>query len=100
MKRVLLVSTLFTTATLFGAEDGAALTKRCVVCHGANFSQAPLGREHHIIHGDKKRIAARIKYYQNPKKHHQMIMKPQVMDLNDTQIKIIAEYIAKHLPKK
>jgi len=98
MKKLALILTA--TAGLFAAAP-AVIAQKCVACHGANFDKAPLGRKHHIIKGDsQKKIADMIKYYQHPEEADEKVMQVQVKDLNDTDIKALAEYIYKKTQAK
>ena len=92
MKKIL-VATLMLAGTYLLASQGANLTKSCAGCHGANFTTAPLGRKHHIVRDSKARMVKMMKYYQHPKESDEMVMKPYVTNLSDTQINTIAEYI-------
>ncbi len=74
------------------------ITKSCVACHGAHFTKAPLGREHHIVRDSRARIVKWLKYYKHPKEDDEMVMQKQVKNLTDAQINEIADYIM-HLKK-
>ncbi len=97
MKKIVL-ATLMVAGTYLLASDGASLTKKCATCHGANFTTAPLGREHHIVRDSKTRIVKMLKYYKHPKESDEIVMKSQVADLTDTQINKIADYILSGTP--
>ncbi len=92
MRKVLLLVVIIATTYLM-ASEGATLTRKCVGCHGVDFTKAPLGRKHHIIKDSKARIVSMMKYYQNPKDEDEMVMKSQVKNLTDAQINTIADYI-------
>jgi cytochrome c553 len=97
MKKIAIIATVvaLSSASLFAAMDGQALTRKCVGCHGLSFEKAPLGRSAHVVKGESySKIVKMIKYYQHPKESDEMIMKTQVKNLTDAQIKTIAKYIS------
>lgn len=93
MKKISLVC-LALIATSLIAADGAALTQKCIACHGVGFEKAPLGQTGHVVKGDtQEKIVKMLKYYQHPEEADEMVMKAQVSNLDETQIATIAKYI-------
>jgi len=94
MKKIILGTLLSLGAVSLMASNPAQLAQRCIGCHGANFAKAPLGRSNHVIKGDSyEKIVKMIKYYQHPKEADEMVMKTQVQNLSDKDIKSLAKYI-------
>jgi len=82
------------------SKEAVKLTQTCAKCHGAHFTKAPEGNEHHIVRDSKERIVKMIKYYQHPEEDDEMVMKAPVEKLTDAQINTVAEYIFNHHSKK
>lgn len=101
MKKIILGTLLSLGAISLMASNPAQLAGKCKACHGADFGKAPFGRADHIIKGDSyAKIVKMIKYYQHPKESDEMVMKAQVQNLSDTDIKSLAKYIVDITAKK
>jgi cytochrome c len=92
-----IISLLILSASLYGAENGTQLFKKCAGCHGAKGEKVALGKSK-IIKDIKK--ADFIKALQGYKAGtyggaQKAVMQGQVKSLSDGQIKAIAAAIAK-----
>ncbi|DAB31860.1 MAG TPA: cytochrome C [Sulfurospirillum sp. UBA11407] len=92
-KMMILVATLFATALM--ANDGAALYKKCAVCHGAMGEKKALGKSEVIAGWDAQKIEQSLKGYQDGSYGGALkgTMKAQVKGLNEEQIKTLSAYI-------
>jgi len=78
------------------ASSGEQLAKKCVACHGSDFTKAPLGRAGHIASKDsKEKIIKMLKYYKHPKEADEKVMQTPIMKYSDEDIMKVAEYIVK-----
>jgi len=96
MKKVTLALILAGAASLAMAADGAALFKKCAGCHGAKAEKHALGKSAVIAGLDAATIEKDLKGYKagTLNKHGMgMLMKGQVANLSDADIKALAEYI-------
>lgn len=79
------------------ATDGKSLTSKCVACHGANFEKAALGKSA-VVKGQKAQaIETSLKGYKAGTINNNGmggLMKTQVAQLSDGDIKVISTYIA------
>ncbi|MFK5881790.1 MAG: c-type cytochrome [Sulfurospirillum sp.] len=95
MKKLLLIALTVFAMNAMAADDGATLFKKCAGCHGANAGKKALGRSE-VINGWKSdKIVSALKGYKDGTFGGAMkgIMKGQVANLNDKQIKALADYI-------
>ena len=85
------------SSTLYGAEDGATLYKKCAGCHGANGEKAALGKSQIIKDFKKADFIAAMKGYKTGTYGGAMkgVMTGQVKSLTDSQMEAIAGVIAK-----
>ena len=85
------------SSTLYGAEDGAALYKKCAGCHGANGEKAALGKSKIIKDMKKVEFVAAMKGYKAGTYGGAMkgVMLGQVKALSDAQMEAIAGVIVK-----
>lgn len=85
------------SSTLYGAEDGATLYKKCAGCHGANGEKAALGKSQIIKDLKKADFIAAMKGYKTGTYGGSMkgVMTGQVKSLTDSQMEAIAGVIAK-----
>lgn len=81
----------------FAAEDGAALYKKCAVCHGMQGEKAALGKSKVIKEMSSAEIITALKGYKDGSYGgvSKGLMKGQVASLNDAQITAIATHISK-----
>lgn len=84
-------------SALYGAEDGAAIYKKCVACHGANGEKVALGKSKIIKDMSKADMIAAMKGYKDGTYGgaQKGLMKGQVASLSDAQIEAIATFIKK-----
>jgi len=85
------------SSTLYGAEDGVALYKKCAGCHGASGEKAALGKSKIIKDLKKADFITAMKGYKAGTYGGAMkgVMAGQVKTLNDAQMEAIAGVIAK-----
>jgi len=93
MKKIL-VALLVVTASSLMAANGAALVKRCVGCHGVDFSKAALGKSEIVKGWSTSRIESALIGFKTTTESDEMVMKTQVSGFSDAQIKSIAKYIS------
>ncbi len=95
MKKVIF-ATLLAGFTSLSAADGASLYKKCSACHGANGEKSALGKSQVISGWSKDRIVKALQGYKKGTYGGamRMIMKGQVVPLNDAQINALADYIS------
>ncbi|MGD9654175.1 MAG: cytochrome c [Sulfuricurvum sp.] len=99
MKKLLL-SALLLSATLSSsvyAQEGAALYAKCVTCHGAGGEKVALGKSKIIKDMSVDELVTSMKGYQDGTYGgaQKGLMKNQMKNFDDTQIKLLAEYISK-----
>lgn len=94
MKKVLLALIFATTSSLFAA-DGAALFKKCIVCHGPKAEKKALNKSHIIQGWAVDKIEAALHGYKDGSYGGVLkgTMKGQVAKLSDDDIKALATYI-------
>ena len=92
-----LLAVIALSSTLYGAEDGKALYKKCAGCHGVNGEKVALGKSKIIKDMKKADFVAAMKGYKAGTYGGAMkgVMLGQVKALNDAQIEAIARVIAK-----
>ncbi len=97
MKKLTLVAVLTVgVLSLMAAPDGKTLTQKCAGCHGADFGKKALGVSK-VVKGMKSGdIVKALEGYKagtfgGPMKG---VMKGQVANYSDAQIKTVAKYIA------
>ncbi len=95
MKKLLLAALAVFAINAMAADDGATLFKKCAGCHGANAEKKALGRSEVINAWKSDKIESALKGYKAGTFGGAMkgIMKGQVANLNDKQIKALADYI-------
>ncbi|WP_024954874.1 c-type cytochrome [Sulfurospirillum arcachonense] len=93
-KSIFLIVTLF--ATFLMANDGAALYKKCIGCHGVKAEKKALNKSAVIQGWDKVTLAKALKGYQDGSYGSTMkaLMKNQIKDYDDAKIEIVSEYIS------
>ncbi|MRI84159.1 MAG: cytochrome C [Nitratiruptor sp.] len=82
---------------LFGA-DGATLYKKCAGCHGPHGEKKALGKSAIIKDMSKEEIYKALLEYKAGKRNVAgmgPLMKGQVANMSDEELKAIAEYIGK-----
>ncbi len=96
-KLLSLLAVVALSSTLYGAEDGSALYKKCAGCHGVNGEKAALGKSKIIKDLKKAEFVTAMKGYKAGTYGGAMksVMAGQVKALNDVQIEAIAGVIAK-----
>jgi len=95
IQKSILGLSLLGAMSLFGA-NGEGLYKKCSACHGANGERVALGKSKIIKGWSVDQTIKALKGYKDGTYGGAMkgVMKAQVMNLNDEQIKAIAEFIA------
>lgn len=95
LTKILLASSILGLTSLM-ANDGAALYKACVSCHGQNGEKAALGKSQIIKGWNKEKIASALKGYKDGSYGGAMkgVMKGQVARLDDKKIDAVSTYIA------
>jgi cytochrome c553 len=85
------------SSTLYGAEDGATLYKKCAGCHGASGEKVALGKSKIIKNLKKAEFVSALKGYKAGTYGGAMkgVMAGQVKTLSDAQMEAIAGIIAK-----
>jgi cytochrome c553 len=92
---VLALSAMFSSCAY--AQEGAALYAKCVTCHGANGEKVALGKSKIIKDMGVDELVASMKGYQDGTYGgaQKGLMKNQMKNFDDAQIKALAEYISK-----
>ena len=92
----LLVVLMFLGVSSLFANDGAAVYKSCVGCHGVNGEKKALGKSEIITGWKVDQTIAALKGYQDGTYGGAMkgVMKGQVSRLDDAKIKAVAEHIS------
>ena len=95
-KLLSLLAVVALSSTLYGAEDGAALYKKCASCHGANGEKAALGKSKIIKDMPKADFIAAMKGYKAGTYGGAMkgVMAGQVKNLSEADIKDLSAQIA------
>lgn len=96
MKKIAIAMTLL-AATSMMAADGAELYKKCAGCHGANGEKAALGKSEVIAGWDAAKSEEALKAYKAGTRNVKgmgALMKSQVANLKDEEIKALSAYIA------
>lgn len=77
------------------SQNPQELYQKCISCHGVNGNKSALGVTEAISKLDEKTIKDRLKGYKNDTYGGVMknLMKPQVSNLSEKQIEILAKYI-------
>ncbi len=93
--KIVLGLTVLATTTLFAAQDGASLFKKCSGCHGVNGEKVALGKSKIIKDLNTTEVIAALKGYKDGTYGGVMkgIMKGQVASLDDEKIEKIAKFI-------
>jgi cytochrome c553 len=98
-KSFMVVATLVALGfvNVHAAEEGAALYKKCAVCHGAAGEKAALGKSKIIKDMSAAQITTALKGYKDGSygTAQKALMKGQVASLNDAQISALASHISK-----
>ena len=98
MKKLAVLTLAAATAVTLMAADGAALYKKCAGCHGAHGEKKALGKSAVIKDMTKAEILKALEEYKAGKRNvHGMggLMKGQVANLSEADMKAIADYIGK-----
>ncbi|MRJ01837.1 MAG: c-type cytochrome [Epsilonproteobacteria bacterium] len=98
MKKWAVLTLAVATATTLMAADGAALYKKCAGCHGAHGEKKALGKSAIIKDMTKDEVYKALQDYKAGKRNtHGMgaLMKGQVANMSDADMKAIADYIGK-----
>jgi len=91
----LLVSALALSAlSLVAAPNGKALSAKCAGCHGVDFSKHALGRSEVVKGWDASKIEAALRDYKTTTESDELVMKAQISNYSDAQIKAVAKYIS------
>ncbi|MDX1808535.1 MAG: c-type cytochrome [Sulfurospirillaceae bacterium] len=95
MKKLLLIALSVFALNAMAADSAEMLFKKCTACHGLNAEKKALGKSEIINKWDSKKIEAALNGYKKGTFGGAMkgIMKGQVANLNEAQIKTLAEYI-------
>ena len=96
MKKVLIAATVVLgLMSNVSAEDGAALYKKCVACHGANAEKMALGKSKIIANMSLEDNIAALKGYQDGSYGGPMkaLMIGQIGSYTDEEIKAVSEYV-------
>jgi cytochrome c553 len=77
-------------------DEGKTLYKKCAACHGQNGERKAMGKSNIINELDEATVEQRLAGYKDGSYGGSMkgIMKGQVANYNDTQIKSLAMYIS------
>ncbi len=95
MKKMVLLTAVAALSLM--AADGAALYKKCAGCHGAHGEKKALGKSKVIKDMTKDEIYQALKGYKEGTYGGPMkgLMKGQVANLSDEDMRAIADYIGK-----
>ncbi len=95
LSKILLSIAFLATTSLF-ANEGEALFKSCVGCHGANGEKQALGKSAVIQGWAVEKTVKALKGYQDGTYGGPMkgVMKGQAAKLDDAKIEAIAKYIS------
>lgn len=93
MKKIVL-GTILLSMTLFAGE-GSELFKKCATCHGLEGEKKALNKSEVIQGWEVERTTEALNGYKDGSYGGVMkgVMKGQVVNLKDEEIKILAEYI-------
>ena len=94
MKKIILTLTIGAISSLI-ASDSAALFKKCTACHGEKAEKKALGRSDIIKNWSANKIEKRLIFFRDKKVDaDEVVMKNQVKNFSDKDIKEIAKYIS------
>ncbi len=94
-KLTLLVSILALSAlSLAAAPNGKALSAKCAGCHGVDFSKHALGRSDVVKGWSASKIEAALRDYKTTTESDELVMRTEVKNFSNAQIKAIAKYIS------
>jgi cytochrome c553 len=93
MKKIL-VTLLVIASTSLMAASGVSLARNCVGCHGVNFEKAALGRSDIVKGWSAERIESALISFKTTTESDEIVMKNQVSNFSNEQIKSIAKYIS------
>ena len=94
MKKIVLTLTILASSSLF-ASNGAALYKKCAGCHGVHGEKRALGKSDIIQGLSQRKIENELFEFRDEKvDSDEMIMKMQVKNFTNDQIKAVAKYIS------
>ncbi len=82
---------------LLGAADGKTLYQKCATCHGAKAEKKALGKSEIIASWKEAKTLDALKGYKAGKRNTKgmgAVMKGQAAKLSDTDMKVLAKYIA------
>lgn len=94
MKKVILILATLLATTLF-ANDGAALYKKCISCHGVQAEKKALGKSQVIATWSSQKIVDALHGYKDGTYGgaQKGLMKSQVSKLGDKEIEALSHYI-------
>ena len=94
-KLLSLLAVVALSSTLYGAEDGAALYKKCAGCHGAKGEGKSIFPK--IAGQSQAELSKKLNAYKNNSygKARKTMMRPNVQNLSTQEITQIAEVVAK-----
>jgi cytochrome c553 len=83
------------TKKLISKPDGKKLYTKCISCHGQNAQKVALGKSKVIQGWDKSQILKALQGYKDGTYGGAMkgVMKSQVINMNDTELEALSEYI-------
>jgi len=94
-KLTILVSALALSAlSLVAAPNGKALSAKCAGCHGVDFSKHALGRSDVVKGWSASKIEAALRDYKTTTESDELVMRTEVKNFSNAQIKAIAKYIS------
>jgi len=94
MKNIFLA--ILISSSAFAAEDGASLYKKCSACHGASAEKQALGKSEVINSWNADKIETALMDYKAGTRNTKgmgALMKGQVAQMNESQIKMLAKHI-------
>ncbi len=94
MKKLVMATVLVVSTLSLMAADGRALTRKCIGCHGMDFGKKALGRSEVVKGWSAKKIESSLKAYRTTTESDELVMKAQIGNYTDAQIKTVAKYIA------
>lgn len=85
-------------SAMLGAADGGALFQKCAACHGLKGEKAALGKSEVIAGWKADKTLDALKGYKAGTRNTKgmgALMKGQTASLNEADMKVLSEYIAK-----